>query len=281
MEQLFISLLYESLEQSLFFLPLALGIYISYGILKTTDMTTEGSFVMGAGVFARLMALEFNPIIGICLSILSGAVAGIGVSIIQAKNRINPLIAGIIGLFMLYTLNFEMMGRPNISLQHIYINKSWSFSLIFLCLAVLIAILSSHLGLMLRAFGNNSELLRTLGKCVEGYRMLGLALSNSLAAFSGIITACLIGYADLNMGFGMTLTGIGTVVIGKEIVKRVLPRLAYSGAIEMMAVFLGVYLYFLAVNGLLSFNINPIYLKFFLGLALIFLLRGKQNEKHA
>src|SRR5438045_3793139 len=106
------------LEQSFLFFPFALGIYISFCILRTTDMTTEGSFVLGAGVFARLSA-ELNPLVCLILSVGSGILAGIGVSTIQAKEKINSLTAGIIGLFILYSVNFQVMGRPNISLLSI------------------------------------------------------------------------------------------------------------------------------------------------------------------
>src|SRR5438552_3637623 len=110
-------LLLSSLEQSLLFFPMALGIYLSYVVLKTTDMTTEGSFVLGGGVFARLLSLDIN--LGLCafFTLASGLIAGCGVSFIQSKGKINSLIAGIIGLFLLYTLNFKIMGRPNISVS--------------------------------------------------------------------------------------------------------------------------------------------------------------------
>jgi putative tryptophan/tyrosine transport system permease protein len=270
-------LILESLEQSLLFFPLALGIYLSYAILKTTDMTTEGSFVLGAGVFARLITLDFGMIISAIGALFLGGVAGIGVSAIQAKDRINPLIAGIIGLFILYTLNFEIMGRPNIGLHQVMISKTTAYAIILLSAILLLFLVASRFGLMLRAFGSNTTLLKTLGKKVELYRMVGLSISNALAALAGVMTALTVGYADLNMGFGMTLTGIGTVVIGKEILHRFFPGVTYNPIIELIAVFCGVTLYFIAVNGLLSFNINPIYLKFFLGILLIILLRGRKN----
>lgn len=269
-------LMLESLEQSLLFFPLALGIYLSYAILKTTDMTTEGSFVLGAGVFARCITLEFGTILSALFAIVLGGVAGIGVSVIQAKDRINPLIAGIIGLFLLYTLNFEVMGRPNIGLHQVSVSKFSVFSIIVTSAILLLLVVGSRFGLLLRAFGSNSRLLNTLGKKVERLRMVGLSFSNAFAALGGVVTALMVGYADLNMGFGMTLTGIGTVVIGKELLHRFFPGLSYNAVIELLAVFLGVYLYFIAVNGLLSLNINPIYLKFVLGLFLIILLSGRK-----
>ncbi len=274
-------LLLEAFEQSCLFFPMALGIYLSFSILKTTDMTTEGSFVLGAGVFARLLNLQVSSFLGAGLAVFLGGMAGMGVSLIQAKNRINSLIAGIIGLFMLYTLNFQMMGRPNIGL-HVddvnFLGTKFTLTISIVLLVIFVGLLlKSRFGLQLRAFGVNSRLLITFGKNVEVYRLFGLGLSNALAALCGVFTALVNGYADLNMGFGMTLTGIGTVIIGQQIIKRFFKPISFNPLIEILCCFIGVYCYFLAVNGFLALGVDPIYLKFLLGLMLIILLRGKEE----
>lgn len=241
-------------------------------------MTTEGSFVLGGGVFARCLSLDFN--IGFCaiISLISGVLAGCGVSLIQAKEKINSLIAGIIGLFLLYTLNFKVMGRPNIGvppLSSFNISKTFIFSLVILLTITIGLLMATRMGLVLRAFGSNAPLLKALGKNVEGYRTFGLALSNMLSALCGAMTAMIHGFADLGMGFGMTLTGISTVMIGQQIQKHLFPNSSFNILLEITACFLGVMIYFLAINGLLTFGLDPIYLKFVLGIVLIILLRNK------
>lgn len=269
-------LLKTIVEQSLLFFPFALGIYLSFCILRTTDMTTEGSFVLGAGVFARLSS-DLHPLACLGIAMCSGVLAGMGVSRIQAHDKINSLMAGIIGLFILYSVNFQVMGRPNISLVSIAKMPSLYFVILIIMITLLIGLLMlSRLGLLLRAFGNNQILLGALGKNVEGYRMLGLSLSNALTALCGALTAQANGYADLGMGFGMTLTGISAVIIGQRMITALFPYSLFNVFREISACFLGVMIYFLAINSLLSYGVDPIYLKCVLGIVLIFLLRGKK-----
>jgi putative ABC transport system permease protein len=271
------NLIISSLEQSILFFPLAVGIYLSFSILKTTDMTTEGSFVLGGGVFARLLLQGVNPVFGIIASLIAGVLAGIGVSLIQSKEKINSLVAGIIGLFMLYTLNFKIMGRPNIGIPTHELGISISMIIALVLIVTLGAgfLMASRVGLVLRAFGNNPQLLHTLGKNVEGYRSFGLALSNGFAAMAGAFTAIVNGYADLGMGFGMTITGISTVMIGQQLQKYFFPTYTFDIVKELIACFIGVVLYFLAINTLLAQGLDPIYLKFVLGAVLIFLLSSR------
>ncbi len=271
------SLMIEALEQSILFFPLALSIYLSYIILKTTDMTTEGSFVLGAGAFARLVTSGVSSHLSILFSILLGGLAGIGVSLIQYKDRINSLIAGIIGLFILYSLNFQAMGRPNIGLHNFSLySKTWIFCIILAITVIFMSLLASRFGLLLRAFGSNATLLKSLGKNIELFRIFGLGLSNAIAALCGVMTASINGYADLNMGLGMTLTGIGTVVIGRQLLYRLFPVIQFNAFYELIACFIGVYLYFLAINVFLSLGVDPIYLKLVLGVFLIAILGGRK-----
>lgn len=270
------TILVSAFEQSLLFFPLALGIYLSYSLLRTTDMTLEGSFVLGAGAFARLFTLDMGFFTSALLSIGLGGMAGVGVSLVQNKGKINSLMAGIIGLFMLYALNFVMMGRPNIGLYQCHISLPVLIGIVGVVTLCTIMLVASPLGLYLRAFGINAPLLNVLGKNSEMYRTLGLGFSNALAAFCGVITAMGVGYADLNMGFGMALTGIAVVILGKKLLQRIRPK-TFNAAMEIAACFVGVYFYFLMLNGFLALGIDPIYLKFILGILLILLLRGKKQ----
>jgi putative ABC transport system permease protein len=287
------SLIYAVLTQCLTFLPLALAIYISFSIMNATDMTLDGSFVLGAGVFARLLELGFNPLFAGLGAILSGAAAGMMVAIMQRRQKIDPLLAGVLATFILTSGNLIIMSRPNISLltQHTLLsdafNKSdghgWLLVAVYtgvVCLLVC-AILRSRAGLLLRAFGDNPNLLQRMGKNVELFRMCGFAFTNCLAAVAGCLTAQTVGYADISMGFGMTLTGLGAIILGQQVLRHIFKKHYLRTALEFTACLCGVVLYFLAMNGLLRLDINPIYLKMILGVVLVFFLRAATQRRAA
>jgi putative tryptophan/tyrosine transport system permease protein len=272
-----------ALSQSLLFLPLALGIYISYVILRATDLTVDGSFVLGAAIFARLFTTGVSFSLAFLAAGVGGALAGIGVSLIQYKGRINSLLAGILALFMLYSINFDVMGRPNISLYGIdSMTSNWLFTGIFVLIIVILLglLLVTRFGLVLRAFGDQQQLLQRLGHRVELYRFIGFALSNTLVAWCGALTAKINGYADLSMGFGMTLTGIGTVVIGRQILKPFYRQHRFHLPLEFGGCVIGVCLYFLAINEFLAWGVNPVNLKLLLGLILVFFLSLTTKSTH-
>lgn len=277
-------ILLTTLSQSMLFLPLALGIYISYVVLRATDLTVDGSFVLGAAIFARLLTANVPSGWAFLAAAVGGMLAGFGVSLIQLRGRINSLLAGILALFMLYSINFDVMGRPNIGLfsgptlgKLIGIdsmNGNWVFAglFVFILIVFLSLFLISRYGLVLRAFGEHSLLLRRLGHRIEYYRFAGFAMSNALVACCGALTAEINGYADLNMGFGMALTGIGAVVIGRQILKPLYRQHRFHLPLELGGCLLGVFLYFLAINLFLAWGVNPINLKLLLGLILVFFL---------
>ena len=274
----------NTLQQTLVFLPLAIGVYLSYDILMITDLTVEGTFVLGAAIFARLITLGFSQTTSVIAGLAGGAIIGIAVAFMQRIAKINSLIAGILATFMLYSVNFGVMNQPNISLlnNHIFLQYlqdyhpallTMTLLTLTLTLALLLCVLlHSKLGLTLRAFGCNPHLLKKLGKIPGIYLGIGLAISNMLAAFCGIMTAQVDGYADIHMGLGMALTAIGAVVIGKQLVSRFIPTKQFSALIGMLGCLLGAFIYFLILNGFLMLGINPIYLKLFLGLVLVVFL---------
>lgn len=268
------NILMTTLSQSLLFLPLALGVYLSYVILRATDLTVDGSFVLGAAIFARLLSAGVSFPLAFLAAGVGGILAGLGVSLIQIKGRINPLLAGILALFMLYSINFNVMGKPNISLYDFQLNYAWVYiaMVVVIILLLLGLLLISRYGLILRAFGDHALLLKRLGHRIEIYRFAGFALSNLLVAWCGAMTAEVNGYADLSMGFGMALTGIGTVVIGRQILKPLNQQHHFLIYLEFGACILGVCLYFLAINLFLSWGVNPINLKLLLGVILIIFL---------
>lgn len=273
------------ITQSLTFLPLALGISISYHILRATDMTIDGSFVLGAGMFAKLVTMGYSPALAACVALLSGACAGAFTAFVQRGGRIDPLLAGVLSAFVLSSMSLILMGKPNISLimQHTLLSAAFASGdvagwlttgmyVFFLCFITILA-LSTRFGLELRAFGDNPSLLTRLGKQTEIHRLAGFALTNTLAAAAGCLTAQTIGYADIGMGAGMTLTGIGAIILGQQLLQRFYRTQLLRIDLEFFACSLGVIAYYFLLNALLRADINPIYLKMLLGLLIIMFLR--------
>ena len=223
--------------------------------------------------------------------LFGGGLAGVMVSLIQKGGKVDPLLAGVLATFILTSGNLALMGRPNINVLPeptmvssafaksdaagwLLVATYWCFICMRTCL-----IIRSRFGLTLRALGDNPSLLQRLGFSIERYRILGFALTNTLAAASGLLTAQTIGYADIGMGFGMTLTGIGTIILGQQIMHIFIKSSYKRVFFEISSCLAGVLLYFFAVNGLLRFNIDSTYLKMLLGLILIIFLRTAISPK--
>jgi putative ABC transport system permease protein len=284
--------LLDALQQAVLFIPLTLGIYLSYRILAITDLTPDGTFVLGAAIFAHCLATGHSQTFSIIFALFGGAVAGIAVCLLQRYAKINSLLASILAVFMLTSINFGVMGTPNINLlsYDTYLNNLQStsisqFNIVLISIALLLTagiflLINSRFGLRLRAFGANKTLLAKLGKYPTIYLAFGLALSNMLAALCGVFTAQVNGYSDIHMGVGMALTGIGAVVIGCKLTSSLFLRNQhFSLIVDLGGCFVGTYIYFLIVNLFLLIGLNPIYLKLFLGLVLVLFLASASYSK--
>ena len=286
-----LQLLFSILTNALPFLPFAFAVAISFNILRATDMTLDGSFVIGASVFAKVVTLGFSPIIAAFAAIIAGMLSGVMVASIQRGGRVDPLLAGVLATFILASLSLVIMGRPNISLLSVTTLLSPAFASsellgfmlvalysALLCVAIIL-LFRSNVGLKLRALGDNPSLLTRLGYSLEGNRSLGFATTNGMAAFAGMLMAQTTGFADVGMGYGMTLTGIGAIILGRQLVlfSTHLSMLRIIG--EFMTALIGVLLYFTVLVLLLRFDVDPVYLKMCMGLLLIFFLRAAFHAK--
>lgn len=285
--------LLNALQQSLIFIPLTLGIYLSYQLLQVTDLTPDGTFVLGAAIFARMLTSGFSEATAIFAALVGGALAGVGVALLQRYAKINSLIASILAVFMLYSVNFAVMNKPNIGLlnyQTVLSNLQEGNQIVFnialiafalLLILALYLLVRSRLGLSLRAFGSNRNLLPKLGNNPTFYLIIGLAISNMLAALCGVLTAQINGYADIHMGLGMALTGIGAVVIGCKLIRSLFIKSeAFNLKADLIGCLVGTYIYFLVLNAFLQLGLNPIYLKLVLGLLLaLFLSTANYSSK--
>jgi putative ABC transport system permease protein len=279
------NIIITAFQQMLLFLPLAFGMYLTYCVMSTTDLTVEATFVLGAAIFARLVTVYDHTTFAVIAAIALPSLAGLAVAMMRKFARIDSLIASVLAIYMLYTINFTVMGRPNINLlntslvllndQHTHPVLVWGGITLGMLLlgALLVAILHGRFGLLLRAIGINESLAKMLGEPCFLLTIIGLMLSNSLSALSGILTAQIDGYADIGMGTGMALTAIGAMMIGMTVFRRHLAQ-HFNAAYDLLACAFGVMVYFVVLNGLLYFDVNPIYLKLLMGLMLVFFLSG-------
>ena len=283
-------ILFAIFSQALPFLPLAFGISTSFTLLRATDLSLDGSFVLGAVIFARLVTAGFPPIFACFIAFIGGALVGSFVSFIQKGGRVDPLLAGVLVVFILTSVNLIILGRPNIALLSKTtllsdaFNKSqfygWCVTTVVCSTLVFLSfvLIQSRFGLLLRALGDNPLLLQRMGYPVEKYRTAGFAFTNMLAAASGVISAQLFGYADIGMGLGVTLTGICAILLGQQFIKLITKSNYTRNISEFFACLIGVCLYFAGINILLRLDVDPIYLKMALGLTLILFLTTVNNN---
>lgn len=220
-----LSSMLSSIEVGLIFSILAMGYMLTYKYLKYYDLSLEGTYPLGAFLAAVLIQQGLNPYLGILGAIICGGLAGLLTYFFYKKIKVDPLLSGILTLTMLYSINLKIGGASNIPLAgkaNIFFNlPKWAFLLV-IAILVKIAIdyyLKSEVGYLLKITGNNRKLVKQLGKNPDTYIMLGLVLSNALIALSGGLMANYQGFADIQMGTAMIVTGLASIIIGDTIMK--------------------------------------------------------------
>ena len=229
------TLVIGSLQLGFLYGILALGIYVTFRILNIPDLTAEGSFTLGLAASA-VCTLAGNPVAGIVAAAVAGALAGGGTGVLQTKMRIHAVLAGILTMCGLYTINLIVMGSsPNISLinvptifkaaESLGLSKEAARLVIAIaaaavCLVLLILFFRTHLGLCIRATGDNEAMVSASSLNVDAMKITALAFSNALVAVSGGLIAQYQGFADVNSGSGMLVVGLASVIIGEVIVGK-------------------------------------------------------------
>ena len=207
------------------------GIYLSLKIFNIPDITTDGSFTLGAAITAIQLSEAGNWPLALILSFLGGALAGILTGIIHTRLRVNALLSGILVMTALYSVNLLLMGRSNIPLlqvRHIFVafqptGNSYVdqaillFTLMLLIAGGIIYLLKTDFGIAMRATGNSPSMVNAMGVNTNRMKIFGLGLANALTALSGSIIAQLQQFADINMGIGIVIFGLGAVMIGETI----------------------------------------------------------------
>lgn len=219
-----------TLETGFIYSLLALGIFISLRILDIPDLTVDGSFTLGVAISITL-AYHGHPFLGVLLSIVGGIVAGIITGVLQTKLKVQPILAGIITLTGLYSINLHIMeGKPNISLW----KKETIFSffeeklpdgtygkllvagVILIVIAMIIYwFLNTQLGMALRATGDNEYMVRASSINSDMMKIIGFAIANALVSLCGGVIAQYQSFGDANGGTGMLVAGCASIIIGE------------------------------------------------------------------
>ncbi len=220
-------LLLGTIEQSLIFAIMVMGVYISFKILDFPDMTVDGSFPLGASIVASCLVKGVNPSLALIIAILGGALAGFITGFIHIKFKIANILAGIIVMTGLYSINIKIMGKANISLFKVnHIFNLQTKPLIIILIAILICkicldfLLKTKFGFILKALGDNETLVTSLGVNKDRLKIYGLMISNAIVSLSGGIYAQYQGFADVGMGTGIIVTGLASIIIGESIFKN-------------------------------------------------------------
>jgi len=303
------SLLIGSTTIGLILALLALGIFISFRIFDFPDITAEGSFTFGAATAASLIVAGVNPLLASLAAFIAGMAAGAVTGIIHTKFRINPLLAGILVMTALYSVNLHVMGKSNMPLLNEITVFSWVESLsdtvsgigdrttiigwevatkdLWLLLFCFLAIVSfslllwwffkTNIGTAMRATGDNDQMIRALGVNTKAMIIIGIALSNGFIALAGAMLAQYQGFADVQMGIGMMVWGLASVIIGEAIINDSSVGFVIVGAV------LGSVLFRLLVAIALRWGLNPNDLKIitalfvFIALILPGLMKNKKK----
>lgn len=236
------------LEQSLILGIMVLGIYITYRILDFPDLSTDGTFPLGAAVVGIMLIKGYSPWTAMLFAGVAGAIAGIVTGFLHTHLKITNLLSGILVMIGLYSINLRIMGKSNIHLfnvQHLFnmekiLNIKNLFimeninlvilTLILLFFTLLLGLLfKTKFGFILRALGDNENLVSSLGVNEKVLKISGLALGNSLVAISGGLFAQYQGFSDVSMGTGIVVVGLASIILGELVCgkfKRISPLIA-------------------------------------------------------
>ena len=229
-----------TIEQGLIYAIMALGVYITYKILDVPDLSVDGTFPLGAALTALYISKGVNPYIVLVLTFLVGAIAGVVTGIIHVKLKVRDLLAGIIVMTGLYSINLRIAGRANVAFYNqdtiftlFPLNKILPEQLVeyerVILLAIIVIILKLLLdlylktksGYLLRATGSNKTLITSLGKDSGLVKIVGLGLANGFASLAGGICAQQQKFFDISMGTGTVVIGLASVIIGISVFKYI------------------------------------------------------------
>lgn len=261
-------ILTSSLSDGLIYAFVAIGVFITFRVLSFPDLTVDGSFVTGGSISAVMIASGCNPFLATVCAIFGGLACGAITGLLNTKLKLSALLAGILMMVSLYSVNLRIMSGANIPLlreitifqsiaQFLGISKNVFLvigilaALTFIVFMVLNWLLHTEIGLALRASGDNEQMIRGLGSDTDKNTILGCALSNGLVGLSGALVAQNQGFCDVNMGIGMIVMGLAAVIIGEALLR---PR---GVASMLLAALVGTFVYRLFITIALRVGLAP------------------------
>ncbi len=278
----------SAISQGMLWAILGLGIFMTYRILDFPDMTTEGSFPLGAAVCVTAITHGVAPILATLLGVGAGMVAGLITGLLYTKGKIPVILAGILVMSGLNSVILFVMRTPNLSLlNHPILQDSFhrfglpdyfdTVLLDFISLGILIAVLlfffNTDLGQGYIATGDNETMARSLGIKTDRMKILGLTLSNGVIALSGALIAQNDGYADVNKGIGVIVIGLASIIIGEVIFQEL------TLAERLIAIVVGSIIYQLLILVVIKLGFDTTYLKLFSAIILAICLMIPQLKK--
>ena len=252
---------FGAVEIGLVYALVAVGVFLSFRVLDFPDLTVDGSFPLGAAVAATLIVAGANPWLASLAAMAAGACAGLVTAVLNVRFRILHLLASILTMIALFSVNLRVMGKPNVALimQDTVLTPFYGLGLpdhivrpLFVAVVVLAVVallarfLASEFGLAMRATGVNARMARAQGVETDTHLTFGIALSNALVGLAGALFAQTNGFADVTTGIGTIVVGLAAVIVGET----VLPIRGIAGA--LLACVVGSILYRLAVQFALS-----------------------------
>lgn len=266
----FLNLFPVTLAQGLLYGFVAFGIMVPFRLLNFPDLSCEGAFPLGGCLCATLLVMQVPPWLAVSASVAAAFAAGCTTALMHLGLRINTLLAGILLVTMLWSIDLRIMGKSNIPLfaetnlfdaiwpgfsQSVGVQIGAWIILVFACLGLCSWLLRTDIGLAFRAVGSNETMARAQGIGTGRVAVIGLGLANALTGFAGATVAQIQGYADVAMGFGLLINGLAALIIGEALVgRRTVLR-------QMAAPFVGSVVYYQVVSVGLAVGVNPSDLK--------------------
>lgn len=291
-----LDLLVPTVAQGLLWAVMALGVYVTFRVLDIADLTVEGSFPLGAAAAASLLAAGYGPLAAVAAAAAAGMLAGVITGILHTKMKIPALLAGILTMIALYSVNLRIMGKANLSLLGVDttfslardilgLNSAETTFVVGLAATVLIGLFlywffGTEIGAAIRATGFNQQMIRAQGVDTNVTIILGLLLSNALVAISGALVAQSNGFADVGMGTGTIVIGLASVIIGEVL----FGTRSFKNC--MISVILGSIVYRIVIALVLQMGMPPNDLKLFTSVLVAFalsmpLLKNKVSARKA
>jgi putative ABC transport system permease protein len=264
-----------AVAQGLLWGLMTLGVYLTFRILNIADMTCDGSFALGGSTCAILVTKGVNPLAAVFIAFLTGLVAGLATGLMHTKLKIHEILAGILSMIALYSINIRIMGKSNTPLLGVetLMTKmqsafgispnvaSFIIGLIFgaAFIAALYWFMGTELGSCIRATGNNEKMVRAMGVDTDKMKLLGLMISNGLIALSGALVAQQQGYGDVGMGTGTIVIGLASIILGESIFSYFNKRFAFY--VTLLSILLGSVVYRLIIAIVLQLGLKSSDLK--------------------